>query len=261
MNETVLAYSQENITRSVTLLRKFILLLIHVIIGFILTTVYAGILRKTHHYPAYSRIIVWWLRRITQILNVNITCHGRNPEIPCLYISNHLSWLDIPVLGSVCNPRFLAKSTLKNTPMIGWMAAKAGTLFIKKGKINASKKSAALINDKLNEGQSVLIFPEGTRGDGITLGKFYPRLFQCIMNSPYQIQTICIQYNNDFLVHNENITPNGSKKILTGLWHYLGQSQIDVDVTFFPLFSSVGKSRNEIALQCKKLIQNKIHSY
>ncbi len=260
MNETVITYSQENIWRVVTLVRKFILLLLHVILGFILTILFAGILRKTHHDPLYNKVIVWWLRSITHILNIKITQHGKISELPCLYVSNHLSWLDIPVLGTVCNPRFLAKSSLTHAPFLGWMAEKAGTLFIHRGKVDASGKSSALINEKLNEDQSVLLFPEGTRGDGITLGKFYPRLFQCVIDTQYQIQTICIQYSKDFLINNTVSSKGSSKKILSGLWHYLGQNQIDVDVYMFPLISTEGKTRDNLADQCKRLVQSKIQS-
>src|SRR5688572_26270486 len=80
------------------------------------------------------RIIRRWSRRLLHILNVRLEVHGRMPggPAPTMVVTNHVSWLDIWVIHSVCPVRFIAKSDIRAWPLVGWLIARAGTIFIQR---------------------------------------------------------------------------------------------------------------------------------
>jgi 1-acyl-sn-glycerol-3-phosphate acyltransferase len=80
-----------------------------------------------------------------------------------LLVSNHISWLDISVVGSRFPVVFLAKSEIAGWPILGWLVETAGTLFIDRGR--GSQQALKELTDSLRGDQSVLIFPEGKTTD------------------------------------------------------------------------------------------------
>src|ERR1041385_3152259 len=75
-----------------------------------------------------ERVIRWWLKQVGRIFHVRITTHGTPSQEAALFVSNHISWLDICVLGSLTRVKFLSKADVKSWPLIGWLATRAGTL-------------------------------------------------------------------------------------------------------------------------------------
>ncbi|MEZ5478962.1 MAG: 1-acyl-sn-glycerol-3-phosphate acyltransferase [Thiolinea sp.] len=99
-----------------------LLLLGHVLLGMLLTLWYAGILRKPPEAPAYRRLVQWWLGRIVRIMGGQVRVQGQPAQAGALMVANHVSWLDIPLLGSVSSVRFLSKDDVRGWPVIGWLA-------------------------------------------------------------------------------------------------------------------------------------------
>ena len=75
--------------------------------------------------------------------------------------------------------------------MIGWLSARAGSLFIERGN---SQDTVQHIAAALHQGHSVLIFPEGTTTDGLSLRRFHPRLLQAAFDAKAAIQPIALRY-------------------------------------------------------------------
>jgi len=111
-----------------------------------------------------------------------------------LYVMNHISWFDIPVLASQQPLHFLSKSEVKSWPLIGWISEKAGTLFIQRGVTGAAQNSLNEITQCLENGRSVVVFPEGTTTDGSGLRNFHGRLLQAAINAQVKIQPIALRY-------------------------------------------------------------------
>lgn len=112
---------------------------------------------------------------------------------PVLFVSNHISWSDIPILGGRTPLRFLSKQEVRSWPIIGWLAAQAGTLFIRRGGGKAAR-SRQEITRALEGGESVLVFPEGTTSAGIGVLPFHGRLLQAAVDANVNIQPISIAY-------------------------------------------------------------------
>ncbi len=113
---------------------------------------------------------------------------------PTLFVMNHISWFDIPVLASQKPLHFLSKAEVKSWPVIGWFTAKAGTLFIQRGVSGAAENSLKEITQCLESAGSVVVFPEGTTTDGSSLKKFHGRLLQAAINAGVEIQPIALRY-------------------------------------------------------------------
>ncbi|HAG20761.1 MAG TPA: 1-acyl-sn-glycerol-3-phosphate acyltransferase, partial [Pseudomonas sp.] len=107
----------------------------------------------------------WFLARLAATLPFRVRVTGELPAQPMLWVANHVSWCDIPLLGMLAPLSFLAKAEVRAWPALGWLAQAAGTLFIRRG-----SGDAALVNRQLTthllQGRHLLIFPEGTSTDG-----------------------------------------------------------------------------------------------
>lgn len=148
---------------------------------------------------------------------------------PALLVSNHISWSDIPILGGVVKLRFLSKSEVRSWPVIGWLAAQAGTLFIRRGGGQA-RKTRDTIAETLASGQSVLVFPEGTTSVGITVLPFHSRLLSAAQEAGVPIQPISIGYRRNG--HADHLAPFiGDDAFQTHLLRLLKEPAVDVTVT------------------------------
>jgi 1-acyl-sn-glycerol-3-phosphate acyltransferase len=169
-----------------------------------------------------------------------------------LLLSNHISWLDIPVLGAVRPLRFLSKSEVRRWPLIGWMSEKIGTLFIERGG-NQSARINAQIGEAIQSGHAVVVFPEGTTSNGHQLRRFHPRLLGAAQQPGMQIQPVAIRYgsNQDPDPVAPFINDDG---FLAHLWRVLKQPAIQVQVRFLPALRSEGMDRRSLAVSSQDAI-------
>lgn len=149
---------------------------------------------------------------------------------PVLFVCNHVSWSDIPVLGGVAPLRFLSKAEVARWPLIGWLAGQAGTLFIERGSGRAGQ-SRIDITRALKQNQSVLIFPEGTTTVGLTVLPFHSRLLQSAVDSDVKIQPVTIGYQR--AGRPDHLAPFvGDDEFQHHLWRLLKQPAVSVSLIF-----------------------------
>ncbi|WP_426149871.1 lysophospholipid acyltransferase family protein [Pseudomonas sp. DC3000-4b1] len=118
---------------------------------------------------------------------------GQLPTKPMLWVSNHVSWADVLVLGQLAPLTFLAKADVRQWPLLGWLAERAGTLFIRRG----GGESAPLrlgMAEHLRQGGSVLVFPEGTTTDGSGTATFHARLLGAAIEAGVAVQPVALKY-------------------------------------------------------------------
>ncbi len=97
--------------------------------------------------------------------NVQVIEHGKlDPERSYLFMMNHQSMMDIPIVyGVLGRPlAFLLKNALRKVPFIGWYCAAMGMMFVKRGDPKVNKQMRAFA-DGLEDGHSIMIYPEGGR--------------------------------------------------------------------------------------------------
>ncbi len=112
-----------------------------------------------------------------------------------LFISNHLSYLDIPILGSKFPMRFVAKSEVESWPIFGFLAKKGRSIFIKRNKTDSFTQKNKILN-MLSSGEKIFIFPEGTTSDGNRVLEFKSSSFSSVENQNFIIQPIVIVYSD-----------------------------------------------------------------
>jgi 1-acyl-sn-glycerol-3-phosphate acyltransferase len=141
-----------------------------------------------------------WLRRICRRLERLLdmeTRHLGKPAARGLFVFNHVSYLDIIALAARRPLIFVAKQEVRSWPVIGWLAAAAGTVFIdrhRRGDVAAVSKR---ISDLLARGMRVCIFPEGTSSDGSRVLPFRTSLLEPAMNGKQPVTVGWIGYSLD----------------------------------------------------------------
>ncbi len=129
--------------------------------------------RYPQAHPAMAMAKQRWYLRLLSLLGVRLRVTGAPAGGAMLLISNHVSWLDIPVIGALWPCDMLSKAEVAEWPVIGWLARNVGTLFIRRGSGEVSRKVEE-IRERLAGGRSVLVFPEGTTTDGRAVRRFFP---------------------------------------------------------------------------------------
>ncbi len=121
-----------------------------------------------------------WHCGVAAILGLKIELRGDIVhDKQLIYISNHLSYLDIPVIGTVLKASFIAKEDIAHWPVIGYLCRMQQTAFISRNSRHA-KKVAGALEDMLAEGKSLILFPEGTSTVGTSVLPFKSSLFSLL---------------------------------------------------------------------------------
>jgi lyso-ornithine lipid O-acyltransferase len=98
-------------------------------------------------------------------LGIEVVHTGHTPPQGALLICNHRSWSDIIAIGSLWPVAFVAKAEVRRWPLIGWMAALTGAVFVERQKRSRVQAQASALADALAAGRTVVLFAEGTTHD------------------------------------------------------------------------------------------------
>ncbi|MBS0355050.1 MAG: 1-acyl-sn-glycerol-3-phosphate acyltransferase [Proteobacteria bacterium] len=111
-----------------------------------------------------------------------------------LLVANHVSWLDVFVINAAYPAAFVSKAEVRQWPLIGWLAAKNETVFLRRGSRGHAKIVNGEIGGLLGQGRHVAIFPEGTTTDGSHVLGFHAALLQPAIEAGAPIQPLAIAY-------------------------------------------------------------------
>lgn len=146
-------------------MRVFLSLVLLVLFGLVLAPVQWLSLKLNWK---LSRLIPSFFHRYgLPLLGVKVRSFGQVAAArPLLICSNHISWLDIPVISSLLPLIFVSKADVASWPVFGTLARLQRTIFIDRTKRKATKSASQKIAAHLAEGDAIVLFPEGTTGDG-----------------------------------------------------------------------------------------------
>ncbi len=138
----------------------------------------------------FHRLLIW-------LLSVRIECEGETNKSndSNLFISNHLSYLDIPILGSIYPVRFVAKSEVEYWPLFGFLAKLGRTIFISRNRSDSLAEKNKILKS-LSSDMKIFIFPEGTTSDGNRVLDFKSSSFSALEGQNSVIQPIVIVYSD-----------------------------------------------------------------
>jgi 1-acyl-sn-glycerol-3-phosphate acyltransferase len=138
-----------------------------------------------------------WAQDLLVILAIRLECEGKVPEAPetgALVAANHVSWVDVFAIGAVRHTRFVAKSEIRDWPLAGMIAARAGTLFVHRARRHDTGRIANQVKEALAEGDCVGLFPEGTTTEGDQLLKFHSSLFEPAVAHGARVHPVALRY-------------------------------------------------------------------
>ena len=219
----------------------------------------------------YAYIIPYFYHKIClRIFGIKIKTFGKvSINSPILLISNHASYLDIIILGSLFKTSFIAKKEISKWPLLGILAKLQNTIFIDR-RVSSLKNQENQIIKHLNEKKNLVIFPEGTSSDGNRVLPFKSSLFDIFkknLNSKILVQTITIVYKkiNGIpmnRIERKNITWHSNMDLIPNIFNVLKKLSIEVEVIFNDEFlPSKEYDRKKLALHCwEKINYNLINS-
>lgn len=232
-------------------IRRLILLTLHVLQGMLITLL-AVSRRNGQGLHTNPHVTSWWHNRAADILGLRITVSGPRPRSPALLVSNHVSWLDVVVLGGLTHTDFLSKYEIREWPVVGWLAARSGTLFIRRGN-NEAGAVGQQIGDRLRDEGILTLFPEGTTTDGREVRPFFSRLFAAAIDTGTDVTPVTLRYHIDGEF--DPVAPyTDNQPIGQNLRALIPRAHTAVHVVFGQPITLSGHSRKQVAELARNVI-------
>jgi lyso-ornithine lipid O-acyltransferase len=237
---------------------RYSLLIGYALMGVLLTLLMARTGEGGVPTPRFFRIIQWWHHGLCRALGLDIRVKGTPHAGSALVVANHISWLDIHILGGLAPLCFVSKAEVSGWPLIGWFSRVTGTVFIQRGARGAAEATSREMETRLQAGAKVALFPEGTTSDGSDVRRFHSRLFHTAVATHRPVQPVAITYP-----HPEGVNPVApfidDQSLLDNLWHLTGEKRIQVEVNFLPLQDTHGASRTDLAAHAHTIVRAVVH--
>lgn len=141
---------------------------------------------------------MWFLGGAGWIIGARRRTIGTPLRRDVVFVSNHLSWMDIPILAGRNGSAFVGKAELRQVPVVGWLCTLNRTIFVRREDRMAVADQINALRDALAETWAITIFPEGTTGDGETLLPFKAALLAVLDPPPpgVLVQPVRIDYGD-----------------------------------------------------------------
>ncbi len=136
-----------------------------------------------------------WARGFSWIAGMRVEVEGRPPSGPFFVVSNHVSYMDIMLLGSQIDAAFVAKADLRGWPVAGRIIAAGDTIFIDRGLKKDILRVMDIVGKELDRGLGVVVFPEGTSGKGDTVLRFKPSLLEYATRRDHPVHYAALSYS------------------------------------------------------------------
>jgi 1-acyl-sn-glycerol-3-phosphate acyltransferase len=207
-------------------------------------------------------LIQYWAKRLLRILRIKITLTGEVLKFlskdTYLIVSNHISWLDIPVIFSLKPITFVSASDVKTWPIIGVLAKISGAIFVDRNRKSSLVEVIQAMNHHFkNEKQSICIFPEGITSNGYQVLPFKSNLFQSAFESNKLLLPLSIKYKENNVLTNRT-SFHGSTTLFQSFKRVAKSNLIEVVVDIgHPVKPT--QSRKDLSLKIQEAIALKIN--
>lgn len=214
--------------------------------------------------PVRTCIPRYYHRVCARLLGLRVEVRGTMaPARPTLFVCNHMSYLDITVLGAVIEGSFVAKAEVGRWPLFGLLARLQRSIFVDRRAANAQAHRNSL-QQRLQAGDSLILFPEGTSGDGNRTLPFKTSLFQVaaleVGGRPITVQPVSVAATAlDGIPLGRMLRPlyawYGDMDLVSHIWSMIGAGELTVVVEFHPpvTIAEMG-SRKALAEHCWRTV-------
>lgn len=223
---------------------------------------FAGVFTVALLFPFFGKgrrrlAIRRWSSRTLSFLKVELRTTGAPPQSlarPAVLVANHVSWLDIYLVHAVWQVRFIAKSEVRNWPVIGCLSARTGTLFIERGNRRHATQINRAIHSAFVEGDAIGIFPEGTTTFGDEISGFHASLLQPAVDEHALVFPVALRYLDVHGNLNRNAAYVGDTSLLESMFAILAQPRIVAELIFLAPIDAEGRSRRDLARETQAAI-------
>lgn len=219
---------------------------------------------------ATMKVAQLWQRFVCFLIGIRVTVTGAPADDrPLLLLSNHNSWIDIPVLASVAAVSFVAKKEVAGWPMVGFLAKTQRTVFVDRTRRHATGAQAGEIAGRLSKGDILVLFAEGTSSDGNKVLPFRSALVGAAQmaigdSEVATVQPVAIAYRKMLGLplgrqHRPLVAWYGGTDLLPHLKRVLSEGGIDVNVVFGPAHRlGAGDNRKKVTQEAGEMVRRTV---
>jgi 1-acyl-sn-glycerol-3-phosphate acyltransferase len=194
-----------------------------------------------------------WSRRLLGICGVSLEQHGA-ALAHVLVVANHVSWLDIFVINALHPCRFVAKAEIRAWPVLGWLVAQAGTVFIARGNRRDLRLAFKGLVASLELGHRVAFFPEGTTAAQGSLMPFHANLFEAAIDAKVMVQPYALEYLDAHGALHASVDFVGDMSFSSSIVAILSGAPVRARLLCLPALEARGAHRRDLAALAQQAV-------
>jgi 1-acyl-sn-glycerol-3-phosphate acyltransferase len=188
-----------------------------------------------------------WCAAMLRLLGIRVVVRGAWHAAPVMVVANHVSWIDILAINAVESVRFVSKADIRRWPVLGWLVACGGTLFIERERKRDAMRVVHQVAEALQGGDVVAVFPEGTTSDGHGVLPFHANLLQAAITTGTPVQPVALRYADATHAVSPAAAYIGDTSLLQSLWWVVMADGLTAQVTVLPAHYSAHAQRRELS--------------
>lgn len=212
----------------------------------------------------HSRLPALFHKLTCQSLGIRVRVHGHPlPRGGVLFVSNHLSWSDIPVLGSKLLASFVSKAEVGGWGVLGYLSRLNDTIYVERERRQAVGEQREAIVQRLRGGGRVILFPEGTNSDGTRVLPFKSSLFSVVegpRTEQLAVQPVSLAYTRvNGVPVTRSMLPSlawvGDVALSPHIADFMALGAVTAEILVHPPVSRADfPSRKELARHCQEVV-------
>lgn len=204
------------------------------------------------------RYVGYFSGRLLAALGLVVRASGSMGVGSTLLVANHVSWLDILAINAARPVRFVSKADVRHWPLVGWIVACGGTLFIERERRSDAMRVVHQVAEALQSGSQIAIFPEGTTSDGRGVLPFHGSLLQSVVATGVDVQPVVMRYSDAHSPISDSANYVGDTTLAQSMWLIANASGLTVHVGFLPTAVGPHPDRRVLADQLRAGIEKEL---
>lgn len=190
-----------------------------------------------------------WSTRLLRMCNVTVEQRAGGAAVleRAAVVANHVSWLDIFVIHSLHPCHFVAKAEIRAWPLAGWLAEKAGTVFIARGNRRDLRHIFKGLVHSLQRGERVAFFPEGTTAAQGSLLPFHANLFEAAIDAKVPVQPFALWYEDPAGASHPSVDFIGETSFAESIMLILNGPPVRAKLAILPAIATIDAHRRDVA--------------
>lgn len=194
-----------------------------------------------------------WSAGLLRVFGLRTRRFGTPLPGAALFVANHVSWIDITLMHSQRVVGFVAKAEISRWPLIGWLAGRGGTIYHHRGDNDSLHGVMHQMVQRLEQGHSVGVFPEGRTTDGERINVFHARIFQPAVLAGVPAQPVALKYGAQGSAQT-TIAFRKGEHFLGNFLRLLGEPPRLAEVHFLEPVAASDEGRRRMAETCRERI-------